>query len=201
MFIGLILGQIKLGLTLGLWAEVLWLSRPPLGGAIIPNGALAVSSAMVGIAGSLSLVGVTLDPSKPVAVLAMALVPPLAHYMTLVEPVTRAWSRKVHEKLKTDLEADRPLNLVTLNLTAVCLTFLMALVLSLIGGLIVAMVIVIAISSFPQSFWQALVHLEKLVPLLCLVYMGLGLHRQQLKFYSLATVILLAILSLLFVLL
>ncbi|MDR0621583.1 MAG: PTS sugar transporter subunit IIC, partial [Deltaproteobacteria bacterium] len=97
LIIGAILGEIRFGLTLGLWVEVLWLARPPLGGAIVPNGALALAAAMTGVSESLFLLDAPLDPQKPLAPLALALIVPLAHCMTLIEPATRRWGRLAHE--------------------------------------------------------------------------------------------------------
>ncbi|MDR2367522.1 MAG: PTS sugar transporter subunit IIC [Deltaproteobacteria bacterium] len=194
---GAILGQPKLGLTLGLWVEVLWLGRPPLGGAIVPNGALAVSAAMVGLTLCLSFLGTAPDPHKPLAPLAMALIVPLAHYMTLIEPATRLWGLKTHDRLTKALEGDRPAGLLGPNLRAFGLTFLAALFLTVFGAIIVALIAVITVSSFPTRFWLAMEKLQTLIPLLCLAYMGMGLHRRKLGYYAMATAILLASFSLL----
>jgi PTS system mannose-specific IIC component len=196
MLVGLIVGQTKLGLTLGLWAEVLWLVRPPLGGAIIPNGGLAVSAALVGVAGCLSWLGLPQDPEMPLPVLALAMVVPLAHYLTTIETVTRWWGKKAHARLTADLKEGLSPKLIYPNLVAVGLTFGAALGLSVLAAIAVALGMAIAITWMPPGFWPPLRHLEKLAPLLCLAYMGMGLSRRKLSYYALATVIILAMLSL-----
>jgi mannose/fructose/N-acetylgalactosamine-specific phosphotransferase system component IIC len=195
LVVGLIFSQVRLGLTLGLWSEVLWLARPPLGGAIIPNGGLAVSTALAGIVGSLSFIGDIEHNSKPLTVLAMALVPPLAHFLTMVEPTTRFWGRKAHESLNRDLNADLQPNLFSCNLVALLLAFLTAFVLSFIGAAVVSLVMVLTLSYFPPSFWMALEKLEKLVPLLCLTFMGMGLRRRKIGLYACMTLFLLVIVT------
>jgi mannose/fructose/N-acetylgalactosamine-specific phosphotransferase system component IIC len=193
---GLILGQARLGLCLGLWAEVLWLARPPLGGAIVPNGGLAVSAVLVGICWGLALLGPPVALPGPMAVMGLALVPPLAHLMTLVEPANRAWGIKAHLRLERNMEADRPLNLAGLNLASIAITFLSALALCLFGALLVALLVALATAFFPPAFWLALGRLEPMVPLVCLAFMGMGLRRRRLSVYAASTAILLALMSL-----
>ncbi|MDR2301979.1 MAG: PTS sugar transporter subunit IIC [Deltaproteobacteria bacterium] len=197
LIIGLLVGQVRLGLTLGLWVEVLWLGRPPLGGAIIPNGALALSAALVGLAGSLSFLNLPPDPQKPLAPLALGLIIPLAHYMTSIEPMTRRWGEFSHNALAKALENDLAPQIWKANLVGIGLTFSLALAFSLFGALVMALISVIALSAFPQWFWQTLVKLQFLIPILCFVYMGLYFNRSKLNRYALTTVITLILLSIL----
>ncbi|MDR0621570.1 MAG: hypothetical protein LBJ61_06820, partial [Deltaproteobacteria bacterium] len=71
------------------------------------------------------------------------------------------------------------------------------LLLSVFGALVVALASVVALGCFPPIFWLTMVKIQTLIPLLCLTYMGMGLHRRKMGHYALATVILLIMFSLL----
>ncbi|MDR2386605.1 MAG: PTS sugar transporter subunit IIC [Deltaproteobacteria bacterium] len=192
---GLMLGQVKLGLTLGLWVEVLWLARLPLGGTLIPNGALALTAALVGLTGSLYFLKLPYDPQKPLAPLALTIIIPLAHLMTLIEPNTRLWGKHSHQKITRALNENGQLVFWKVNLLGLGLTFSLALVLSLFGALVMALVSIFALKVFPNWLWLTLVKLQNLIPVLCFVYMGLNLNPGQLKHYALATLVSLILFS------
>jgi hypothetical protein len=78
---------------------------------------------------------------------------------------------------------------------ALSLAFLTAFVLSFIGAAVVSLVMVLTINNFPPSFWLALEKLEKLVPLLCLTFMGMGLQQGKLGLYAYMTLFLLVIVT------
>ncbi|MDR1050537.1 MAG: PTS sugar transporter subunit IIC [Deltaproteobacteria bacterium] len=179
--VGLILGLPLEGLTLGLWTEVLWLDRPPLGGAIIPNGSLAVASALAGLC--LASGGPDLPAPGTILVPAMTLVPPLARLANLVEPATRLWSQGAHKDLEERLESDRPLGLLRLNFLAVLLTWLAGLALAAAGSLLACAGLRLFAGLSPDSLLAVLASGPR-AALACILFAALGLPKKRLAGFA-----------------
>jgi mannose/fructose/N-acetylgalactosamine-specific phosphotransferase system component IIC len=210
LLLGLILKKPSEGLTLGLWAEVLWLARPPLGGSIIPNGSLALAAVLCGLAAQDSRAvsdlcamaeskGLTATFNQPGRlVLGLALIPPLAHLMNLVEPVTRNIGQRIHAEVVRRLENDQELGLWSLNLKAISATFGAALPLICLGAALVAGVFWLASLVLPLSLWAALERFRPLTPVICLSFMAMGLSKRKLLGFLTAAVIFTVILVIFF---
>ncbi|MDR1487117.1 MAG: PTS sugar transporter subunit IIC [Deltaproteobacteria bacterium] len=111
LLVGLILELPAVGALMGMWAELLWLTRSPLGGLIPPNGGLAVSSALIALfmmtyndwapgaappsTISFSFAGI----DWPLMALAFTAVIPLAHSATMIEKVVRVAADRFSENL------------------------------------------------------------------------------------------------------
>jgi mannose/fructose/N-acetylgalactosamine-specific phosphotransferase system component IIC len=187
LIIGLLVGQERLGLKLGLWTELIWLARSPSDSYNPPNGYLAVSAALVGLAGSLAILGEPLDPEKPLAPLALILIVPLAYASVVVERENMKWSNRVLKRLSKALEDDQPLKLFQVNLKAIGLTFFLALALALLGAVSIAIVMMIALTIFPAWIWLVFKNIEPLIPILCVAFMVMDFDNRELRLFFLKT--------------
>jgi mannose/fructose/N-acetylgalactosamine-specific phosphotransferase system component IIC len=189
VLVGLALGRPEAGLTLGLWTELLWLARAPLGGFIVPNGGLAVSAALLGwsLAFGPAIDSATVGPDLPAESLAraslalvFAFIPPMAHLATLLETVARNGATKMVATLEDDLARGLKPPLMWYNLKGLLTV--------LIGGLVyltvVPLVLAAALSTTGPTFsietWTALGKLAPLVPLVGLAVLAENLRGRRL---------------------
>jgi mannose/fructose/N-acetylgalactosamine-specific phosphotransferase system component IIC len=103
---GLALSEIGVGLCLGLWTEILWLSRPPLGGFIAPNGGLAVSLGLLAWSLVVGLYPAAYNQSAQVLI--FVAIAPLAALIATLEQLGRQIAARRAERLLKSLEKDLP---------------------------------------------------------------------------------------------
>jgi mannose/fructose/N-acetylgalactosamine-specific phosphotransferase system component IIC len=197
LFMGLALGRPWAGLTLGLWTEILWLSRPPLGGFISPNGGLAVSCAL--LASTLLARFFPLAPERPVLVLLFALIPPLAKMATGLEVLGREVAGRREERLEL-LESLPPPGpepvFFWANLKGLLFTLLAALAGLTAGTGLVTLGAGLVIRLDPQWLWPLLDKLAPLIPLVGLSINAGRLPKSLFAYYFLGLAAALALLSL-----
>jgi hypothetical protein len=102
LIIGFFINNLPLGLSLGLWTELLWLWRLTVGGDHTPNGSLALTTVLISlnlVSGELKLI----SPSLPLASLAFFLIPPLAQLLIKADKLSRAFSTRVSSHLRQRL--------------------------------------------------------------------------------------------------
>jgi mannose/fructose/N-acetylgalactosamine-specific phosphotransferase system component IIC len=205
--VGLALGQAPAGLALGLWTELLWLARPPLGGTIPPNGGLAVSAALLGftivlegppeLLAPLALPPETeapphpADPLAPGAwtalwVLAFATIPPMARIMTGIETIARRRSVTRAKALKEAIIDGEATSLMAFQVSGLLVTLGLT-VLFLLGGLVaVGALLSLALAALPPWAWPPLDRLGPLMPVVGVAIMTDHLAGRHLAIFGLA---------------
>ncbi|MDR1609119.1 MAG: PTS sugar transporter subunit IIC [Deltaproteobacteria bacterium] len=119
LIVGWVLNEPISGLWLGLWTEILWLSRPPLGGFIAPNGGLAVSFGL--LAWSLTKGFYPEAEDKSAIVLIFLAIPPIAALIAALEKLGRqraALRASSLEKLLAAPQVDQLVEFLSHNLPA-----------------------------------------------------------------------------------
>ncbi|MDR1546801.1 MAG: PTS sugar transporter subunit IIC [Deltaproteobacteria bacterium] len=192
--IGWATAQPQAGLTLGLWAELLWLARPPLGGFIVPNGGLAVSAALLawGLAASPATgPDAALAAGRPTPgslTLLFAAVPPLAHLAVNVERLARARSTRMVARLEAELLEGASPPLLWYNLRGLLVTLAASLVFLAVSAAALAGLLKLAEAGLPAAAWAALAKFEPFAPLAGLTVLAENLHgRRLLAFAALMT--------------
>ncbi|MDR1870496.1 MAG: PTS sugar transporter subunit IIC [Deltaproteobacteria bacterium] len=183
---GLFMGQVLeleiVGLSLGFLAELLWLSSPPLGGHVAPNGGLAVSILLLTMALVEPLA--LFLPEKALIALGFLFLPPLAKLLTGVEKISRkvASQKEVHLLAITAQGQGQILFwanfkglLVTLALGLAAVTILVPLLTALFA---------LTIRFSPLPFWNLLSTIAPYLPLVGLTFY-LGRVSKNLFFYYL----------------
>ncbi|MDR1085334.1 MAG: PTS sugar transporter subunit IIC [Deltaproteobacteria bacterium] len=172
LLVGHVLDNPLAGLYLGLWTELLWLTRPPLGGVLTPNGGLAVSAAL------LAWSAVTrfwhTPPERPVLVFICILIPPVAVLATGLEKLSRRVSGKVEARLEENLAVGGRVGFMWPNLKGLLFTLAAGLAsLSLLAP-ILALFIIWNIKAEPAALWP---FLDKLAPFMPLVGLTINIGR------------------------
>lgn len=120
---GLLLGHPLTGLLVGLLLELIWISRLPLGGFIPPNECLGALLATA----SIILAGRNLDmsePTRPLIVLGLLAVLPLAHLASFLERHLRGANGILVDKAYQALAVGRVGAINRLNLVGLLFSFL-----------------------------------------------------------------------------
>ncbi|MDR1657071.1 MAG: PTS sugar transporter subunit IIC [Deltaproteobacteria bacterium] len=189
---GLLLDQALAGLTLGLWTELLWLTKPPLGGAMPPNGGLAVSAALLGF----QLLGRPLPSEKNIAgyVFLLIAVIPMAHLMAGIEVASRRNGEKLTLKLKQALAAGLSPDALSFQLRGLGYVWLLGLLFVSIGSLVMAAWLKLGLTLLPESFWTLLYQFGPLTPLIGVATMTNRFDRSHLILFFLTLAVSLAVL-------
>ncbi|MDR2443927.1 MAG: PTS sugar transporter subunit IIC [Deltaproteobacteria bacterium] len=172
---GLFTGQVTIGLNLGFWTELLWLTRPPLGGHVSPNGGLAVSSAILGAL----LLGENLPPERlaGASVLLFAVVIPLAHLLTNIETVTRGYSLVWTKNFKEAISSLRSPSALSFQLRGVALVMLLGFISAIMGAVIFGLYLKLCLAYLPELCWVPLTRFAPLAPLIGIATMTERLNR------------------------
>ena len=160
--IGLLLGQPAAGAILGGLIELLWISRPPLGGHIPPNEAFGV----VVSAGAVMIVsGASGDVSRGMLVLGFLMVQPLARLATRVEMRIRRVNNRLLFLARGALDHGRMDSLPRYNLAGLAISFSTWFVCILVLLPISVLLLRFVIPIIPQILWEALEMLYIFLPL------------------------------------
>ncbi|MDR3203554.1 MAG: PTS sugar transporter subunit IIC [Deltaproteobacteria bacterium] len=187
LLVGLAAGLPQEGLTLGLWAELIFLSRSPLGGALLPNGSLAVSSSLCSLA-LLNVMGFKAPPSSGdgLLVLAFAALPPLSHLAAVLDALNRGKAVKKIDRIKNSLTSGARLDLFSLNLSALPLTLLLSAAFIAISSFALALIITLVFSLLGPAVILIADRLAPLMPLCGLSFMLANLKLKELPSFSVA---------------
>jgi mannose/fructose/N-acetylgalactosamine-specific phosphotransferase system component IIC len=186
--IGHILGLTEMGLSLGLFTELFWLTKAPLGGFIIPNGGLAVTSAL--ISESLVLYFFNQPPScGSLQIFAFILVPPLAHGAIMVESQIRSLISKQVSKVSWGLSKGRNSKYMWYNLKGLFISYSGSLLFLILSIPIVILLTTFTVWVLPLDFRLVLNNLSPLAPLVGLILLASNLKLRQLALYGLAMIL------------
>ena len=126
---GLVLGQTVVGIWTGFFLELLWISRPPLGGQIPPHECLGT----VVITSGLILAGPVLgEPDRSAIILGILLGLPVARLGSIIEDLLRRINNIMEQKAQIAVQAGRSGQLVWLNLAGLSVQFMANLILILV---------------------------------------------------------------------
>jgi mannose/fructose/N-acetylgalactosamine-specific phosphotransferase system component IIC len=193
--VGLILNQTPAGLMLGLWTELIWLARPPLGGYIPPNGGLAVSTALLSLFAA-RLLHPALTPGWPLIALTFAAVVPLAYFATGVEKLVRALADKLTDRLKKTInKGQRPVWTLWPGAIVLSATLALGLVFLAAGSLILTFGLDGAINHLPEPAWTILGKGAPFIPIIGLVGMLENLKPINVVIYLITVIVTLVLMS------
>ena len=175
--VGFLAGLPMEGLSLGLWTEMIWLNRSPLGGHILPNGGLAASAALLGLAACVQAQEGAPMMSEPMilaAMLVMALIltPPLARLMTLIEVTSRRRAAVQAMDFEAALNAGYNPSALSLQLSSLASTFGLTLAFLVLGAAVTRGLIAISLARLPMPALALLARCAILAPLAGLAYMS-----------------------------
>jgi PTS system mannose-specific IIC component len=180
--LGLLSGQPKAGLFLGLSTELLWLAKPPLGGLLTPNGGLAVSAAFLAYLGADQA---RISPNQT-AILALAwlFVIPLAYLAAYMETLTRKLScRKASKVEKSLFSSEKAPLFMWHNLQGLIQAFMAGLVFIAISGGLVFLALRGAAILLPERFWSFFTAFGPFAPLAGLLALSSVLPGRNLAWY------------------
>ncbi len=121
--IGLILGSPITGLSVGVLVELLWISRPPLGGYMPPNECLAA----ILTTGSVIIAASPAEPSRAFVVLGLLIViPPVRFLFPSIESGLRRLNGRLAENAALSLSRGAPPNFFSLNMMGLLFTYIAA---------------------------------------------------------------------------
>ncbi|MDR1164681.1 MAG: hypothetical protein LBO66_02200 [Deltaproteobacteria bacterium] len=166
------------GLCLGLWAELLWLWRLPVGGDYVPNGGLATSASLLGYSLAASHLGLAAPLARPYLALTFALLPLLAHLAIPVDKIGRRLAHRAVLSLASELENDQSPNIACYNLRGLPQAFgLGALFLFLASLLAAASLVALTLLVSQEAFWAPLSPLAAYAPTIALLAVSASLAR------------------------
>jgi mannose/fructose/N-acetylgalactosamine-specific phosphotransferase system component IIC len=186
LIIGWLLGDLRLGLTLGLWTELLWLWRLTVGGDFTPNGALALSAVLVAI--SLSYGYNLVKDTLPLDVLAFALIPVLAHLLIIQDKLDRGFSERLLKFIHRELEEKESPRIMTWNLLGLTHTFVGGLIFLALAVPLLILFFTLCARILPQSFWTPFINFRPLAPAMGLISMAASFTLPALKIYALGLI-------------
>ena len=176
--IGLVLGDVYIGIMVGALLELLWISRLPLGGLIPPNeclGCIVITAGAI-LAGA----SARLSPQESRSIVVMALLVglPLAQLASILEGKLRFWNIRLSMKALADVEAGYSKGLFRLNM--------IGLAAALAGSVAFIMIFLPLLTLFLQTVHPRLplyfkTTLEMLFPFLPLVGIASALSNINLK--------------------
>ena len=196
---GFLAGHPAIGLSLGLWTEMLWMNRPPLGGHIPPNGGLACSAALLGLALAASgpnlaaalpaathlapdhsaaiMAPVELFPDKPaimasLAVLAFALTPPLAKVTTLIDVFSRRLSTAKIREFEAAVAMGAAPSALTAQMSSLMATLGLSIVFLAAASIAAGAMLYASLALAPSNFWSLASKCAILAPVASLAYMS-----------------------------
>jgi mannose/fructose/N-acetylgalactosamine-specific phosphotransferase system component IIC len=193
--VGLAAGRFEFGFCLGLWTELLWLARPPLGGHTPPNGGLAASAAVLGCA-AIPVEAELASPGRlmALAALAFALTPPLARLMTGIEAVSRRRAAGRAVNLQEAIEDGESPSAMALQLMTLSTTFGLGLLFLFAGMTAVAVELTLALDLLPAQAWEPLAKAGLLAPVIGVAVMTESLGWRHLAAFALTLAAMLALL-------
>ncbi|MDR1394721.1 MAG: PTS sugar transporter subunit IIC [Deltaproteobacteria bacterium] len=163
LLVGLASGHSREGLYLGLWTELLWLSQPPLGGFLTPNGGLAVSAAL--LAWSAASQFWTVPPDKGALVLIFLFIPPAAVLATGLEKMARSVSGRVEARLEESLSQGRRPFFMWSNLKGLLFTLAAGAASLAVFAALLALILSASLRLAPDFLWPLLSRAAPFIPL------------------------------------
>lgn len=196
--VGLLIGRPLEGLTLGLWTEMLWMNRSPLGGHILPNGGLASSAAILGLAAALQAAAADPKASEPAVlaallVMALILTPPLASLMSLVEITSRRRAAVQARDFEAALTAGYDPSALYLQLSSLASTLGLTLAFLVVGAVLTRGLMILSLSRLPFHAWALLSKGALIAPLAALACMSDNLLDRGRALIALALVVVLGL--------
>ncbi|MDR2455402.1 MAG: PTS sugar transporter subunit IIC [Deltaproteobacteria bacterium] len=193
--VGMVCGRPMEGMSLGLWTEMLWLNRAPLGGHIPPNGGLAASAAVVGLASFLLIVGDDPEVSGPQAhaallALVFALTPPLAWLMTLIELTSRRRAAVLARDFEAALAAGYDPSPLRLQISSLASTLGLSLAFLVLGAVLTRGLLYMCLAYMPPWGWAVFSKGAVLAPLAGVAFMSDTMVDRRQGAFALALMIL-----------
>ena len=160
--IGLVLGQPLTGILVGGLLELIWMGRPPLGGAIPPSECLGA----IVITGGVIMASPDAPASKALISLGLVIGLPLARLGALLEKQRRKVNGTLLRRAQALVAAGRPAPLFGYNLAGLALAYLASFLFIIVLAPILARLLMAAGPALPRPVWEALELLYVFIPII-----------------------------------
>jgi mannose/fructose/N-acetylgalactosamine-specific phosphotransferase system component IIC len=196
LLVGNILEQPIPGLVLGIWADLFWLRRHPLGGDITPNGGLAVAIGLISLFVTTRLHQVFPISLLPLLCLTFAALVPLAHLATWIERLVRTLANRFSQSLKESI-IDGQDAVCTLwpNVAGLAATLVFSLIFLILGTASLTLILEGARIILPVAAWLALGKMAPFIPIIGLAFLTQNLKPARLAIYIVIVLVSLALMS------